>query len=121
MHAMSVRGSIDGDAFSAYMQHVLCPNLQSGDIVVMDNLSVHKRDSVRVMVEECGAELRFLPPYSPDMNPIEKSWSKIKTALRAAATRTYEALDAAISAALKTVTAQDAVGWFTSCGYSSGS
>ena len=119
MHAMSVRGSVDGDVFSAYMEHVLCPNVRNGDIVVMDNLSVHKRDSVRVMIEERGGELRFLPPYSPDMNPIEKGWSKIKTALRAAATRTYEALDGAISSALQAVTSQDAAGWFTCCGYPS--
>jgi transposase len=118
IHAMSLPGSIDGESFTIYIQCVLRPNLRPGDIVVMDNLGAHKVKAVRRAIEECGAELRFLPPYSPDFNPIEKCWSKIKEALRAAAARSREALDQAITDALNAVTPSDAKGWFTSCGYS---
>jgi transposase len=118
MHAMSVSGSVDGDVFSLYVDRILCPNLTIGDVIVMDNLSTHKIARVRKAIEARGAKLCFLPPYSPEMNPIEKCWSKIKTALRAAAARSHDALDAAITEALAAVTAQDAKGWFESCGYS---
>jgi transposase len=118
MHAMSVSGSVDGDVFSVYVKRILCPNIKKGDVIVMDNLSTHKISFVRKAIEAKGAKLQFLPPYSPEMNPIEKCWSKIKTALRTAAARSRDALDAAITEALATVTAQDAKGWFESCGYS---
>ena len=115
---MSLPGSIDGTSFTVYIKSVLCPNLKPGDVVIMDNLGAHKAQAVRRAIEKCGAELRFLPPYSPEFNPIEKCWSKIKEALRAAAARSLEALDWAITNALNTVTRADARGWFSSCGYS---
>ncbi|SKB09014.1 DDE superfamily endonuclease, partial [Prosthecobacter debontii] len=105
-------------AFVTYIEQVLCPTLRSGDIVVMDNLSVHKSPEVQRLVEAVGAEVRFLPAYSPDLNPIEKMWSKIKNSLRSLEARTPEQLDAAISVAFSKVTAKDAMGWFASCGYS---
>lgn len=117
MHAMTIPGSADGAAFSVYIEKVLAPNLQAGDVVVMDNLSVHKIAAVRAAIEARDATLRFLPPYSPDLNPIEQCWSKIKTALRAAASRSVEALDTAIAKALAAVTETDAHGWFGCSGY----
>ena len=118
IHAMSLPGSIDGESFTVYIQRVLCPKLKPGDVVVMDNLGVHKVKAVRLAIEKRGAELRYLPPYSPEFNPIEKCWSKIKEALRAAAARSREALDRAVTDALNAVTPTDAQGWFISCGYS---
>ena len=93
------------------------PELRAGDIVVMDNLSPHKASAIREAIEAAGAEVWYLPPYSPDFNPIEKMWSKIKEFLRKAKARTQEALFDAIAAALSLVTASDAKGWFESCGY----
>jgi transposase len=116
--AMSLPGSTDGEAFTLYIEHILVPTLVPGDVVVMDNLSAHKRKSVRDAIEKCGAELRFLPPYSPDLNPIEQCWSKIKTALRAAAARSVDALNQAITSAIFAVTSSDTQGWFAHCGYS---
>ena len=84
----------------------------------MDNLSPHKNDSVLALIEQVGATVRFLPAYSPDLNPIEKMWSKVKQSLRSAEARTGEALVAAIAAALASITPQDAINWFASCGYS---
>ena len=118
MHAMTLPGSADRDAFLLYVKDILGPHLQKGDIVVMDNLSVHKSAAVRRAIEDRQAELRFLPPYSPDLNPIEQCWSKIKTALRAAAARSLEALDTAVTAGLASITAEDAIGWFQHSGYS---
>lgn len=115
---MHLPGAMDTEAFLTYLEQVLCPNLKPRDIVVMDNLSVHKSPMVRVMVEAVGAEVRYLPAYSPDLNPIEKMWSKIKTLLRSAEARNPEELDEAISAAFDQVTQKDAWGWFSSCGYS---
>ena len=114
---MAIDGATTGEVFRAYVQHVLLPTLQPGDIVVMDNLSAHKDTEALDLIRSVGAEVRFLPPYSPDLNPIEKMWSKVKESLRTAKARTQEALFNAIAAALKTVTSQDAEGWFTSCGY----
>jgi transposase len=93
------------------------PELRPGDIVVMDNLSVHKLASVRTHIESAGARLLFLPPYSPDLSPIEPAWSKVKALLRRAAARSYDALLDATVTALSAVTAADARGWFTHCGY----
>lgn len=115
---MHLAGAADTAAFVAYIGQVLCPTLRRGDIVVMDNLSVHKSPEVLELVEAVGAEVRFLPAYSPDLNPIEKMWSKIKALLRSAEARTPEQLDQAISFAFSKITAQDAMGWFASCGYS---
>jgi len=114
---MVLEGATDGDAFRVYVSQVLAPTLKRGDIVVMDNLSAHKISGVIETIQATGAELWFLPPYSPDFNPIEKMWSKIKAHLRKIKARTKEGLWQAIGAALKTVTASDALGWFESCGY----
>jgi transposase len=115
---MHLAGAADTAVFVAYIGQVLCPTLRRGDIVVMDNLSVHKSPEVLELVQAVGAEVRFLPAYSPDLNPIEKMWSKIKALLRSAEARTPEQLDQAISFAFSKITAQDAMGWFASCGYS---
>lgn len=114
---MTVNGAVDGEVFKVYVEEVLCPTLEIGDILVMDNLPAHKVKGIKELIEARGAQLIYLPPYSPDLNPIEKCWSKIKTALRAAKARTREALEAALKAALLTVTEEDAAGWFASCGY----
>lgn len=114
---MAVDGATDKDIFREYVRCVLVPVLRTGDIVVLDNLSAHKDRHTQELIERAGAELRFLPPYSPDLNPIEKMWSKLKAFLRATKARTEEELYQAISLALETVTAQDAEGWFRSCGY----
>lgn len=115
--AMVIEGATDTAVFRAYVTQVLIPTIRPGDIVVMDNLSPHKSACIAEAIEAAGAEVWFLPPYSPDFNPIEKMWSKIKAFLRAAKARSYEALLEAIAAALKTVTESDAIGWFESCGY----
>jgi transposase len=122
--AMSLRGMIatmtieeatDGDIFRAYVEQVLCAALQPGDVVVMDNLSSHKVSGVREMIEKAGAEVLYLPPYSPDLNPIEKAWSKLKKILRDAKARTKEALEKAIAEALKLITADNVLAWFNHC------
>ena len=110
-------GATDSDVFRAYVEHVLVPDLRPGDVVVLDNLQPHKAAGVAEMIEAAGATLRYLPPYSPDFNPIENMWSKVKQFLRAAAARTREALADAITAALNTVTASDCLGFFRHCGY----
>jgi len=124
--AMSLRGMIatmtieeatDGDIFRAYVEQVLCAALQPGDVVVMDNLSSHKVSGVQEMIEKAGAEVLYLPPYSPDLNPIEKAWSKLKKILRDAKARTKEALEKAIAEALKLITADNAKAWFKHCIY----
>jgi len=115
--AMTIEGATDADAFRAFVDRVLLPQLRPGDLVVMDNLSSHKAAGVREMIESAGAKLRNLPPYSPDLSPIEKCWSKVKQFLRSAAARTADALNDAIAAALRAVTAFDARGWFAHCGY----
>ncbi len=114
---MAVDGATDKDVFREYIRCVLVPTLRVGDIVVLDNLSAHKDPQTQHLIEQAGAELRFLPPYSPDLNPIEKMWSKVKTFLRATKARTEEELYQAIRQALETVTPNDAEGWFRSCGY----
>lgn len=116
--AMTIEAATDTDVFTAYVEHILAPSLRRGDIVVMDNLAPHKSPRARALIEAAGAEVLFLPPYSPDLNPIEKMWSKIKALLRRAEARTREALLDAIAQALAQVTPNDARGWFASCGYS---
>jgi transposase len=113
-----LEGATDTEVFRTYVAKVLVPTLRRGDIVVMDNLAPHKNPQTLELIKEAGAETLFLPAYSPDLNPIEKMWSKIKTRLRSLAARTAEDLQASIATALSEVTAQDAAAWFASCGYS---
>ena len=113
---MVIEGATDAAVFRAYVKHVLVPDLREGDIVVLDNLSSHKADEVEKMIRQAGAEVWFLPPYSPDLNPIEKMWSKIKEYLRQAKARCTEELYIAVRQALDRVTQSDAIGWFESCG-----
>lgn len=115
--AMTVEGAVDSIAFNIYIQHVLVPTLRAGQIVVLDNLQVHKNQAVRQAIEAQGCELLFLPPYSPDFNPIEHAFSKLKALVRKCNARTKQALDDALAAALKTVTLQDVIGWFSYAGY----
>lgn len=115
---LAIEGATDTEVFRAYVREVLCPTLRAGDLVIMDNLAAHKNDLTLDLIEQVGASVAFLPAYSPDLNPIEKMWSKVKQFLRSAEARTREALTAAIAAALRSVTRQDAVNWFASCGYS---
>ena len=115
--SMSVEGSADGDAFLVYVERFLCPGLERGQIVVMDNLQVHKMKRVRELIESCGCELVFLPSYSPDFNPIEEAFSKVKTLLRRARARSFEALVEATGGALSAVSEGDAGGFFEHCGY----
>jgi transposase len=114
---MTVDGATDAAVFHAYVEHVLGPTLVPGDVVIMDNLRAHKVAGIRERIEACGARLIYLPPYSPDLSPIEPCWSKLKALLRTAQARTREALDAAIQQVLAAVTASDARGWFRHCGY----
>ena len=114
---MVVDGATNKEVFQAYVQHILLPTLKSGDIVVMDNLSAHKNKEVKEMIESVGAQLWYLPPYSPDLNPIEKMWSTIKSILRSFKARTQQVLIKAIAQALEAITASDAKGWFESCEY----
>jgi transposase len=115
---MAIDSATDTEVFQTYVRQVLCPALRPGDVVIMDNLSPHKNEHTLALIASAGAEVRFLPAYSPDLNPIEKMWSKVKTLLRGAEARTQETLMAAIAAALKKITPQDAINWFASCGYS---
>ena len=115
---MALEGTTDTESFRAYVGQVLVPTLRPGDIVVMDNLSPHKSDPTLALITKAGAQVLFLPAYSPDLNPIEKMWSKVKSLLRGAEARTPADLITAIGQALARVTPQDAIGWFTSCGYS---
>ena len=114
---MVVDGATTKDIFKAYVEQILLPTLHAGDIIVLDNLSAHKSKEIRDLIEAVGAQLWFLPPYSPDLNPIEKMWSKIKAILRTLKARTEQALIHAVAKGLEAVTANDAKGWFESCGY----
>ena len=115
---MALEGTTDTESFRAYVRELLVPTLRPGDLVVMDNLSPHKSDQTLALIVNAGAQVLFLPAYSPDLNPIEKMWSKVKALLRCAEARTSADLITAIGHALARVTPQDALGWFTSCGYS---
>ena len=112
-----VEGGISTAGFEAYVEHILAPTLEPAQIVVMDNLRQHQGGRTRELIEARGAELWFLPSYSPDLNPIEEAFSKLKALLRDAAARTHEALVAAIWAGLQAITSSDAHGYFTHCGY----
>jgi len=113
---MTVETSTDADVFELFGEQVLGPTLRAGQVVVMDNWSAHKQERGREVIEARACQLHDLPPYSPDLNPIEPAWSKLKTHWRALKARTQEALEAGVSAALKTITAQDARGYFGHCG-----
>lgn len=115
---MALEGTTDTESFRAYVQAVLVPTLRPGDIVVMDNLSPHKSDPTLALITQVGAQVRFLPAYSPDLNPIELMWSKVKQWLRSVEARTHADLISAIGHALARVTSQDALNWFAHCGYS---
>jgi transposase len=115
--AMTVDEPTDGDVFLAYLEQVLCPQLKPGQIVVMDNLSAHKVARVCQRIESTGAQLMYLPPYSPDFNPIEKCWSKIKQRLRSLKARTLDTLQQAIAQAIPTISPNNAAAWFQHCGY----
>jgi transposase len=119
--ALLLEGSADSIAFERYIEQILVPSLQAGQIVVMDNLSTHTGDKVRQAIEARGCQLLFLPSYSPDLSPIEEAFSKLKAFLRHVGARTPEALQEAIGQALPTITDHDASGWFTHCGYCSNS
>ena len=115
--SMSIEGSSDTDSFGIYMREILAPSLKRGQIVLMDNLSVHTSGWVRELIEEKGCQLWLLPSYSPDLNPIEEAFSKVKQLLRKAKARTLEVLFGATAQALDAVSADDAHGYFEHCGY----
>jgi transposase len=115
--ALAITGAVDGAAFAAYATRVLAPSLRPGQVVILDNLSAHKSADARTAVEAVGCRLLFLPPYSPDFNPIELAFAKVKERLRAAAERTPAGLVAATAAAIDAVTAADAHGFYAHCGF----
>ncbi len=110
-------GPMDGDCFLAYVEQLLVPSLHEGDVVVIDNLPAHRVKGVRIAIEGAGATLLYLPPYSPDFNPIEQAFAKLKALLRKAAARTVDELWDAIAEALKTFTSTECKNYFVNCGY----
>ena len=114
---LALDGATDTACFETYVERCLVPTLRAGDIVVMDNLNCHKTAEVARLIGSAGAEVRYLPAYSPDLNPIEPLFSKLKEALRSAAARTVDALIDAMGDALRAVRPADILGWFTHCGY----
>ena len=114
---MTIEGATNSEIFFQYIKEILLPTLHSGDIVVMDNLSAHKSLRTIKLMEDKGVKVQFLPAYSPDLNPIELMWSKVKNLLRKAEARSPETLLQAVGAALKKVSPTDALGWFAHCGY----
>lgn len=115
---MTVEGAVNAEVFRSYVREILLPALSAGDILVMDNLSAHKDHHALELLKNAGVTVRFLPACSPDLNPIELMWSKVKALLRKAEARTNEALLLAIGDALSMVTQKDAIHWFAHCGYS---
>ena len=115
--AMLTEGATDSAVFRGFVEWQLVPALRPGDMVVMDNLAAHKRAEAIALIEAAGAEVRFLPPYSPDLNPIEMAWAKVKARLRRAAARTTAALYEAVADALRAITPDDCRGFFRACGY----
>jgi len=114
---LAVEGTTTREVFETYVERVLAPRLRPGQVVVMDNLSAHKGERVRGLIEARGCELLYLPPYSPDLNPIEEAFAKVKALLRRAGARTREALVEAMGQALEAVTVRDACSFFEHCGY----
>jgi transposase len=115
--SMTIEGATDADAFEAYVEHVLAPTLKEGQVVVLDGLGAHRTQKVRELVEGRGADLLFLPSYSPDLNPIEEAFSKIKGIVRKVGARIRGALVEAIERALAAVRPEDVAGWFAHAGY----
>jgi transposase len=115
--AVSIEGATDAELFETYVEEFLAPMLEAGQVVVLDGLGAHKTSKVRELVEERKADLLFLPSYSPDLNPIEEAFSKIKNAVRKAGARSREGLNEAMGEALSAVTLEDVAGWFSHCGY----
>ncbi len=115
--AISIEGATDAELFEAYVERFLAPTLSAGQVVVLDGLGAHRTGRVRDLVEARDADLVFLPPYSPDLNPIEEAFSKIKGIVRKVRARTRGTLDESIGEALSAVTSEDAAGWFRHCGY----
>jgi transposase len=115
--AMTVEAATDGEVFRCYIEQVLAPQLRPGQVVILDNLSAHFVPGIQELIEARHCRLRYLPPYSPDLNPIEQAWSKLKTQLRAAKARTREALEQAVAEGLQAISAQDARAFFGHCGY----
>jgi transposase len=115
--SVSIEGATDAELFEAYVERFLAPALSAGQVVVLDGLGAHRTQRVRSLIEARGADLLFLPPYSPDLNPIEEAFSKVKGIVRKAGARTRDALDEAIGEALKAITPDDALGYFAHCGY----
>ena len=118
--SFSVDAATDTDIFQVFVEQILRPGLRSGDVVIWDNLPAHKNVDLQPVLQSVGATLLPLPPYSPDFNPIEQCWSKVKEFLRSASARTPETLQRAITEAFAVVTASDAQGWFQHCGYRTG-
>ena len=116
---MTIEAATDTDVFLAFLDHALCPQLKHGDVVIMDNLSAHKVEGVWERIAAAGAELLYLPPYSPDFNPIEKCWAQLKQHLRRIKARTITALDSALDSALAMLTAPQMSAHFRHCGYKS--
>jgi len=114
---MMLEGAVDGDAFKAFIEKRLVPTLHSGDIVLMDNINIHKGAKVEEAIRSAGAKLQYLPRYSPDLSPIENCWSKLKELLRGIAARTVDTLEEGVKNALDKVTEKDVKGWFKHCGY----
>jgi transposase len=114
---LAVEGATDAAVMRAFVEHALVPVLRPGQVVVLDHLSAHRDARVRRLIEAAGCTLLFLPAYSPDFNPIEQAWSKLKTLLRGAGARTVEALHAALTSVVDQITAADAHGFFRHCGY----
>jgi transposase len=115
---MTIEGAADTEVFQADVRDVLVPTLQPGEVVILDNLAPHKNEPTLALIRQAGAEILFLPAYSPDLNPIEKLWSKVKNDLRSVEARTEASLLEAIASALQTITRQDAMNWFACCGCS---
>ncbi len=114
---MMLTGAIDGAAFKTFVEDLLVPTLQSGDLVLMDNSTTHKGKEIAQAIQATGAELKYLPRYSPDFSPLENCWSKLKELLRGMAARTLETLEEGVKNALNQITEEDVKGWFEHCGY----
>lgn len=114
---MTVSGGTDKAVFSTFVQEILAPKLEKGDVVVLDNLGAHRTEQVKTIIEAKGASILFLPPYHPEMNPIEMAWSKIKQKMRSIGARTVDALNTAVAQACDTITEQNAKSWIGHAGY----
>ena len=115
--SMTIESPTDGDVFLAFLEQALAPRLQPGHVVILDNLAAHKVPDVRPLIESRGAHLLYLPPYSPDFNPIEQAWSKVKQQLRGVKARVLQHLEAAVAQAIAAITAENARAFFHHCGY----